>query len=49
MPQVENHQLVETATEARAGVTGHHVRYLLLFGTLGVIALFAVVYTYFFA
>jgi hypothetical protein len=41
--------VVETATEARAGATGHNVRFVLVAGTLGVIALFALVYTYFFA
>lgn len=48
MARVENHQVVETTTEARAGVTGHNVRYVLLFGTVGVAALFVIVFLLFF-
>lgn len=44
MPQVENNRVVETTDEARAGVTGHNVRYVLVIGTLAVIVLFAVAY-----
>ncbi len=44
MPGVENDRIVESSTEARAAVTGHNVRYVLLFATLAVIVLFAVVY-----
>jgi hypothetical protein len=44
MPHVENDRIVETTNEARAGVTGHNVRYVLLVSTLAVIVLFAVVY-----
>jgi len=44
MPRVENDHIVETTTEARAGVTGHNVRYVLLIGTLAVIVLFAIAY-----
>ena len=44
MPQVENGRLSESTTEARAAVTGHNVRYVLLIGTLAVIVLFAIVY-----
>jgi hypothetical protein len=46
MPHKENGRIVETTTEARAGVTGHNVRYVLAFGTLGVIILFVVAYIY---
>lgn len=49
MARTENGRVVESATEARAGVTGHNVRYVLTFGILGVAVLFAVVYIYFFA
>ena len=42
MPRVENNRAVESTTEARAAVTGHNVRYVLLIGTLAVIVLFAV-------
>jgi hypothetical protein len=48
MPQVENNRIVETPTEARAGTTGHGVRYVLSFGTVGVAVLFVIVYWYFF-
>lgn len=48
MPAYENDRVVKSATEARAGITGQHVRYVLGFGTAGVIALFAVIYLYFF-
>ena len=48
MAKRENGRIVESATEARAAVTGQGVRYVLLFGTVGVIALFAVVYLYYF-
>ena len=35
--------VVKTATPARAGVTGHNVRYVLLFGLGGVIVAFLIV------
>jgi len=44
MPRVENDRIVESTNEARAAVTGHNVRYVLIFGTLAVIVLFAIVY-----
>ena len=44
MPGVENDHIVESSTEARAAVTGHNVRYVLLFSTIAVVVLFAVVY-----
>jgi hypothetical protein len=44
MPHTKNDRIVESATEARAGVTGHNVRYVLLIGTLLVIVLFAIAY-----
>ena len=44
MPHMENDRIVESTTEARAGVTGHNVRYVLLIGTLAVIVLFAIAY-----
>lgn len=34
--------------EARQGVTGHNVRYVLGFGILGVVVLFALAYAYYF-
>jgi hypothetical protein len=49
MPQVENGHITETATEARGAVRGMPVLYVLVISTLAVIALFAVIYTYFLA
>ena len=46
MPQHPDKPVVETTTEARAGVTGHNVRYVLLFGLGGVIVAFAAVFWY---
>jgi hypothetical protein len=39
---------VKSTTEARQGVTGHNVRYVLGFGVLAIIIAFAVVYGYYF-
>lgn len=47
MPQHPDKPVVETTTEARAGFTGHNVRYVLLFGLGGVIAAFAIILWYF--
>jgi hypothetical protein len=44
MPHVENDHIVENTTEARAAVTGHNVRYVLVVGTIAVIVLFALAY-----
>ena len=41
-------QVIETKTEARQGVTGHNVRYVLLFGTAGAVLAFVIVYAMFF-
>ncbi len=49
MPEIQQGRVVETPTEARAGVTGHGVRFVLVFGTLGVIVLFGLVFLYYFA
>ena len=35
---------VVSTTEARSGVTGHNVRYVLIFGILAVIVAFVVIY-----
>jgi hypothetical protein len=45
----QGNRIVESRTEARAGVTGQNVRYVLAAGTLGVIVLFGAVYFYYFA
>lgn len=39
---------VKSTTEARQGVTGHNVRYVLGVGVLAIIIAFAVVYGYYF-
>jgi hypothetical protein len=44
MPYGDNDRIVKSTNEARAAVTGHNVRYVLLVGTLAVIVLFAVAY-----
>jgi hypothetical protein len=49
MATTQNSRVVETTREARSGTTGHGVRYVLSFATVGVIALFAVVFLYYFA
>jgi hypothetical protein len=49
MPQVESGRIVETATQARGAVRGVPVLYMLVSGTAAVVALFAVIYIYFFA
>jgi hypothetical protein len=41
--------VVKSANEAREGVVGHNVRYMLVFGLAGVVVAFAIVYGYFFA
>ena len=45
----EGNHIVETPTEARAGATGHNVRYVLANAMLGIVVLFAAVYLYYFA
>ena len=45
----EGNHIVQSATEARAGDTGHNLRYMLAAGTIGIIVLFAAVYLYYFA
>jgi hypothetical protein len=49
MQQRPSGQTVETAVEARQGVTGHNVRYVLAFGsTGGAILAFVIIYFLFF-
>lgn len=48
MPHRQGDTIIETPDEARAGVTGHGVRYMLAFGTAGCAVLFVAVYLYFF-
>jgi hypothetical protein len=49
MPHVEGQTIVETATEARGAKPGRPVLYVLMASTLAIIALFSVVYLYFFS
>ena len=49
MPERRGDQVVETTTEARAGQTGHNVRWVLTIGTLGVVVVFALLWLYHFA
>jgi hypothetical protein len=39
---------IEPTTKARAGVTGHNVRYVLAFGLAGVIIAFLIIGLYFY-
>jgi len=48
MPTVENNRVVETPTEARAGATGHNVRYVLGTSVVVLIIAFAIVYLVYF-
>ena len=48
MPELENDHIAASPTEARAGVTGHNVRYVLMGGTALVIVLFTGVYLFYF-
>ena len=48
MPERRGERFVETKTEARAGVTGHNVRYVLAFSLAGIIAAFIVIFFLFF-
>jgi hypothetical protein len=47
--QNDEHRTVVSTNQARQGVTGHHVRYVLGFGLIGIIITFAVVYAAYFA
>jgi hypothetical protein len=41
--------IAKSATEAREGVTGHNVRYVLIVSLLGVVLVFVALWLYFFA
>jgi hypothetical protein len=49
MQNVGNRYLDETPIEARAAFSGRLVLYGLMFGTLGAMGVFAIIYMYFFA
>jgi hypothetical protein len=42
-------RIVKSATNAREGVTGHNVRYVLIVSVVGVILAFVALWLYFFA
>ena len=42
----EAHNLIISEDDARGGVTGHNVRYVLIYGMTGVIAMFAAIAIY---
>jgi hypothetical protein len=46
MPNVGNHYIDETSIEARAAFSGRLVLYGLIFGTLGAMGVFAIIYLY---
>jgi hypothetical protein len=48
MPERHGEQIVETATEARQGVTGNNVRYVLVWSIGSVILVFVIIYFLFF-
>lgn len=48
MAERQNDRIIESTDEARAGTTGHNVRTVLTLSLVGVVALFALVYVYFF-
>jgi hypothetical protein len=48
MPERHGEQIVESTTEARQGVTGNNVRYVLVWGISGVIVAFVIVFFLFF-
>jgi hypothetical protein len=48
MPERHGDQIVETTTEARAAQTGTGLRWVLIFGTLGVVIIFALLWFYYF-
>lgn len=48
MARVENGHIVESTTEARAGETGGHMRWVLFVGTFAVAAIFAGLIAYYF-
>jgi hypothetical protein len=48
MPQQEQGRIVETKIEARAGVTGHGVRWVLVLSITAVVVIFAILYVHYF-
>jgi hypothetical protein len=48
MADKKDTHVIETTTEARGGVTGHNVRYVLAFGLAGVIIAFLIIALYYY-
>jgi len=48
MPSTSGNQVVESTTEARQGVTGHNVRYVLVISLVAAVAAMVVAYFVFF-
>lgn len=48
MPSTSGDQVVESTTEARQGVTGHNVRYVLVISLVAAVAAMVVAYFMFF-
>lgn len=48
MSNLQHHYLLETPTEARAAFSGRLVLYGLMFGILGALGVYAIVYLHFF-
>ncbi len=48
MAEIENDHIVGTPDEARAGVTGHGARYVLIFSTIGGAVAVLAVFLWFF-
>jgi hypothetical protein len=49
MPDANDQAVVKSTNEARQGVTGHNVRYVLFFSVGAVVVLLAGIYLYYFA
>jgi hypothetical protein len=47
--RAESETVKRSTTQARQGVTGHNVRYVLAAGVAGVVILFAIVYMIYFS
>jgi hypothetical protein len=48
MSNNDTHPIVRSTNQARQGVTGHNVRYVLFFGTTAVAVIFALLWLYYF-
>ena len=48
MPDTQNTQVVKPTTEARQGVTGHHVRTVLAVSLAAIVVLLTAIYLFYF-